>query len=310
MRTDVKVGIALGAIVLVIAVSYYGTKKDGDIELADSAKQVEEHNSKVLDQFLGAPQGPATDLPSKSRARKTPTRDPSPERRPAADRSLDSRSPAKPPASTRPEVQTPVAVEASPPGIPEASDVVQNRPILDPPGAARSGLPATRSGGVRPAESTLPALPPAGPTAASVRELPRTNSAPTTDPPGTRQHEIQSGDSFAFLADQYYGSQRHAQFLAQSNPSVDPHRMKVGSKLQIPPLPEALSTPSAVPGATRPPTLDKNHYQVQPGDTFYGIAEAKLGAGGRWREIYDLNKSQVQDPDKLKVGQVLQLPAG
>ena len=48
MRTDVKVGIALGAIVLIVAVSYYGTKKDGAIQLADSSGSIRSENQKTI----------------------------------------------------------------------------------------------------------------------------------------------------------------------------------------------------------------------------------------------------------------------
>jgi predicted chitinase len=51
-------------------------------------------------------------------------------------------------------------------------------------------------------------------------------------------------------------------------------------------------------------------YTVRPGDTLSGIAQAVLGDGNRWREIWDLNKDQITDPNIIHAGQVLKLPNG
>ena len=51
-----------------------------------------------------------------------------------------------------------------------------------------------------------------------------------------RTHVIQPGDNFSLLAQRYYGSQKHTTFLFNANRNIDPRRMKVGSRLRIPPL--------------------------------------------------------------------------
>jgi DNA-binding SARP family transcriptional activator len=63
-------------------------------------------------------------------------------------------------------------------------------------------------------------------------------------------------------------------------------------------------------------TSRRVHHVVQ-GDTLWDIAERKLGDPFRWREIYRLNRGQVQangyaltDPDEIHVGWVLALPTG
>ncbi len=52
MRTDVKIGIALGAVVLIIAGSYYGTRDQPGIELADATEGVREQNARTLSELL------------------------------------------------------------------------------------------------------------------------------------------------------------------------------------------------------------------------------------------------------------------
>jgi nucleoid-associated protein YgaU len=49
-------------------------------------------------------------------------------------------------------------------------------------------------------------------------------------------------------------------------------------------------------------------YTVKTGDTLGGIAQAHLGNAGAYMKVFDLNKDQLTDPDKIKPGQVLHLP--
>jgi nucleoid-associated protein YgaU len=49
-------------------------------------------------------------------------------------------------------------------------------------------------------------------------------------------------------------------------------------------------------------------YTVKPGDTLSGIAKAELGNANAYMKIFDANKDQLSDPDKIKPGQVLKLP--
>ena len=47
-------------------------------------------------------------------------------------------------------------------------------------------------------------------------------------------------------------------------------------------------------------------YTVVAGDTLFSIASRELGDGGRWRDIVSANPGLA--PDRLRVGQVLELP--
>ena len=59
--------------------------------------------------------------------------------------------------------------------------------------------------------------------------------------------------------------------------------------------------------ASAPPTAAKT-YTVKPGDTLSAIAKEHLGSAGAYMKIFELNKDQLSDPDKIKPGQVLRLP--
>ena len=49
-------------------------------------------------------------------------------------------------------------------------------------------------------------------------------------------------------------------------------------------------------------------YTVKAGDTLSAIAKAQLGDANAYMKIFNANKDQLSDPDKIKPGQVLRIP--
>jgi nucleoid-associated protein YgaU len=49
-------------------------------------------------------------------------------------------------------------------------------------------------------------------------------------------------------------------------------------------------------------------YTVKAGDTLSGIAKHVLGDANAYHAIFDANRDQLSDPDKIKPGQVLKIP--
>jgi nucleoid-associated protein YgaU len=49
-------------------------------------------------------------------------------------------------------------------------------------------------------------------------------------------------------------------------------------------------------------------YTVKPGDSLSKIAKHELGDANAYMEIFNLNRDQLSDPDKIQPGQVLKLP--
>ena len=58
-------------------------------------------------------------------------------------------------------------------------------------------------------------------------------------------------------------------------------------------------------GTSTPPA--GKTYTVKAGDTLSKIAKAHLGGAEDYMKIFELNKDQLSDPDKIKPGQVLRL---
>jgi nucleoid-associated protein YgaU len=64
---------------------------------------------------------------------------------------------------------------------------------------------------------------------------------------------------------------------------------------------------AAAPAAAAAPPPPKT-YTVKAGDTLSAIAKQHLGNAGAYMKIFESNKDQLTDPDKIKPGQVLRLP--
>ena len=50
-------------------------------------------------------------------------------------------------------------------------------------------------------------------------------------------------------------------------------------------------------------------YTVAKGDTLSHIAKAHYGKASKWKAIFDANRDQLDDPDRIQPGQVLKIPA-
>lgn len=298
MRTDVKIGIALGALVLIIAVAYYGSKEDSAIPIGNAATDVASENARVIDElFVQQDEEPAVGSPPGTAVSQPPGDSMSDVEKQTAQvhtTGIADESRSSPEHRPRPFASGTDALSAAPHS--SASDST-TAPVPPPPRTQRYAAGS---------EESLQ-------DAAQASGLSLTQGTVGPDQPGTesdsgqriRSHTIARGDTFSSLAEEYYGSQRYARYLADVNPGVDPYHLKIGSRINIPPLPSRLTTTDMVaksPGA--------HEYRVQHNDSLYRIADEVLGSGARWREIYHLNRDTIgPDPAHLRVGQILKLPA-
>lgn len=61
-------------------------------------------------------------------------------------------------------------------------------------------------------------------------------------------------------------------------------------------------------GAAQPGAAAGRTYTVKSGDTLSRIAKEHLGDANAYMKIYEANRDQLSDPDKIKPGQVLKIP--
>jgi nucleoid-associated protein YgaU len=60
--------------------------------------------------------------------------------------------------------------------------------------------------------------------------------------------------------------------------------------------------------STAPTVAGGRTHTVVAGDSLSKIAKKLLGNANRWREIHELNKDTIKNPDLIRPGQVLKIP--
>ena len=69
------------------------------------------------------------------------------------------------------------------------------------------------------------------------------------------------------------------------------------------------STLAGLPLPDRPHGVAEEVVTVRPGDTLWQLAEARLGDGARWTELYAANRAVIgADPDLIRPAQRLRIP--
>jgi len=345
MRTDVKLGVVVAMVVVLVSGGYYmyRNKQQQPIPLGNEVAAAKP--KPAIDKPGSGPRQPSQgQRNSPSLAQRTPAQ------RPAVtqDRNTSRSEQVSPggvrPGRPNPAVSQPNRRPAGPDGLTPAQRLAQRPDRGEAKPQPGPVTPASRDG-VTPGQPTLAqpetvasntATPtPAGDAAAArptVQLPPVPGKTADATPPerrtvpltATRQesaalekHRVQSGDTLAALAIQYYGSERYTQFLIDANKQLaNPNRLKIGDVVNIPAAPERANasrqttTPRSTTGGAAPaqPT-GRRTYTVQSGDSFYAIARDQLGDAGRWNELFELNRQLVGgEPTALRVGQVLVLP--
>ncbi|MGH7132585.1 MAG: LysM peptidoglycan-binding domain-containing protein [Phycisphaerales bacterium] len=157
------------------------------------------------------------------------------------------------------------------------------------------------------------------------------------------KHPVVQGETAFTLAKKYYGDGQLAGKLVEYNKSRLPANgtLRNGVTLRIPPkdvllgkatlAPDAITSGTGTPSSTRGTTpmgggtgstvvtpaprgnntaaaTTTGTYTVVKGDTLGVISQKTLGTSKRWKEILNLNRKAIDDPDSLVVGTVLKLP--
>lgn len=333
MRTETRIGVVTGLLVVVIASVYFWRTKTQERDL-------------IVALTPGKPA--ASPAPAIAIPRPGP-----------ADAALAQRpSPAPVNLPAAPALASPISLAAAPPdssvfGPPASyvplrtgpSDILRDAasPKLET-GPAPTLTAATDFRPIGPPPVTAPLSIPGA--AHDVPPTSETSAAAPSDAnhPWPKYHLVARGETLAAIARETYDDPRRIDLILAANPEVrDPRRLKVGTKLTLPSPPSAprarvaespsrpsvplAAAPTTPPvsdplvslmarpaGPAAPPPADPvpakpAAYVVQPGDSFYSIAESTLGSASRWKELFELNKKAVAgDPRKLRAGMSLILP--
>ena len=95
---------------------------------------------------------------------------------------------------------------------------------------------------------------------------------------------------------------------AEEPPAEEPVEEPAPAPEPVPePAPESAPAPEPVPEPA--PTVAEGGYVVKSGDCLWSIAQKTYGTGRQWNVIYEANKAVIKNPNDLRVGQVLVIPA-
>lgn len=104
--------------------------------------------------------------------------------------------------------------------------------------------------------------------------------------------------------------------MANEPKKPDFSNVQGGAKSSAPPPPPKADfgnvqsgTASTAPTITDTAVPAARTYTVVRGDSLSKIAKREYGSANRWREIFEANRDQLDDPDLIKPGQVLKIPA-
>jgi nucleoid-associated protein YgaU len=121
-----------------------------------------------------------------------------------------------------------------------------------------------------------------------------------------RRYRIKGGDTLGQISLDQLGTSKRWREIVELNPGLNENKLYVGKEILLPGTDDAPAEiqPQSKPA---PSTPSGAVYVVKSGDNLWKIAARLLGDRDRWREIRDLNPNI--DPDKIRVGQKLTLPA-
>lgn len=136
---------------------------------------------------------------------------------------------------------------------------------------------------------------------------------------------MKADETYWSISKKLYGSIKYFQALAEHNRHRvgDPKRLRPGMKILVPEA-EILDKlyGKLIPGgpANKPKEEQgpdglfytnngQPMFRVGEEDTLSDIAYRHLGRASRWVEIYNLNRSLLKNPDRMKPGTVLKMPS-
>jgi len=269
MGTDVKIGLAVGLVLLLVVVAYFGVRGGDQDGMSEAEMAVSDGGSEPV----------VAKVELKSGQVETPQPEPAP--KPEVETRIEDR-----PVLKRPPTLVP-------PLVPEES---KPRPISPLPLAKPSETPVEPVG-EKPSQRPSVVRPPVIPVALSPSKSKTSSSE-------SRIYVVQPGDGgFWTVAEKMYGSGKYMNLIRDANPKADPYKLRAGQKLVVPPLPKTQMIDSRSPVGTG----EQDVYVVQEGDRgFWGIAQKVYGHGKYWTRIKQANPDL--DSDALQVGKKLVVP--
>ena len=161
-----------------------------------------------------------------------------------------------------------------------------------PPAAPQNPVPVSQ----QTPQTAVTSAPPAVPIAPPVVVTPPPVTAPATE---AKEYVIASGDTLGAIAHKNGVSLKA---LMDANAGVNPKKLQIGQKIQIPAGTSAVaSTPAAVSPDVAAATGDATVYVVKSGDTLSKIAKVNHTTVKKIMALNDLKTSSIKVAQKLKM---------
>lgn len=131
--------------------------------------------------------------------------------------------------------------------------------------------------------------------------------------PGS-QINAQVGDEVVTLTGRAADMETKSQIMAAFNAAVETKNTLNQIQVDKPtphaagasPFNQPINQPTAPLGTTA--ASESRMHDVVSGDTLSGIAKKYYGDASKYHRIFEANRDQLSDPDKIKVGQRLKIP--
>lgn len=214
---------------------------------------------------------------------------------------------AQPQANHAPVTETPTVIQqgGSEPGlIANALEAMSERygVRFDRVGTERT-VPLTRTTTVDPRSTTQ--------NAASQPTTPHGPANAVPDSPPAPTYVVRAEDNLWSIAERHLGSGTRWRQIRELNKDVlpDDNSLRVGMKLRLPAAARTAERSAPVETASAPAPKRPTTYTVKSGDSLSKIAEKMLGSSSRAGEIVKANAGLLDDPDRIRVGMELVIPA-
>ncbi|MDB6025729.1 MAG: peptidoglycan-binding protein [Verrucomicrobiales bacterium] len=151
-----------------------------------------------------------------------------------------------------------------------------------------------------PIAGTTPAITPS----VTPTSTPLTTTTPYSDPVvasgSATEHAIASGETLGKIAKDNHVTLKA---LLEANPNVNPTKLQIGQKIQVPAATATATAKADAPAAALDGAANDSLYVVKPGDVLERIAK------NHGTSVKALKMANNLKTDRLKVGQKLKLPA-
>jgi len=107
----------------------------------------------------------------------------------------------------------------------------------------------------------------------------------------SKMYQVESGDTYMWIAYKLYGDYRRWRELAAANPGMGSKQLKVGTKIEY-----------IVPQDEYSWEEEGASYRIQPGDSLTKISRKLYGDSTLWTNLWENNKRMIDEPNLIFSG--------